>query len=101
MTRLLRNARLDVHSFASAEALLASAGRYACLVLDLHLPGLSGLELAERLRVEGDRTPIVFVTGSGDDLIREVKHRTGQTCLAKPVDEASLLMAIATAVIRG
>jgi FixJ family two-component response regulator len=101
LTRLLRFAHFDVDPFGSAEAFLAAAGPYACLVLDLQLPGLSGLELAEHLQAGGDRTPLVFITGSGEHLIREVKRRTGFPCLAKPVDEAALLMAIATALLRG
>jgi FixJ family two-component response regulator len=101
LTRVLQNARLDVHPFGSAEALLASTGRYACLVLDIQLPGISGLQLADQLRTEGDRTPIVFLTGGGDDLVRDVKRRTGQACLTKPVDEATLLIAIATAALKG
>jgi FixJ family two-component response regulator len=101
LTRLLESSRFAVSAFASAEALLASTACHACLILDLHLPGLSGLELAERLREDGDRTPIVFMSGSGPDLIREVRQRTGRTCLAKPIDEATLLAAVATALIKG
>lgn len=99
LTRLLRSASFHVEAFASAEAFLAATGRYACLILDLQLPGLSGLELAEQLEVAGDRTPIVFMTGSGEGLRHEVKRRTGKPCLAKPVDEAVLLMAVATALV--
>ena len=99
MARLLRCARFQVDAFASAEAFLATTGHYACLILDLQLPGLSGLELAEQMGAAGDRTPIVFVTGSGDGLVHDVRRRTGKPCLAKPVDEAVLLMAIATALL--
>ena len=104
LTRLFERSRFAVSAFASAEALIAASGpsgRYACLLVDLHLPGLSGLELADRLREEGDWTPIVFMSGSGPDLIREVRRRTGRTCLAKPIDEATLLTALATALLRG
>lgn len=101
LTRLLRSARFHVDAFASAEAFLATTGRYACLILDLQLPGISGLELAGQLEASGDRTPIVFMTGSGDGLMHEVRRRTGKPCLAKPVDEAALLMAIATALVKG
>lgn len=101
LTRLLRGASFQVDAFASAEAFLATTGRYACLILDLQLPGLSGLELAEQLEKAGDRTPIVFMTGSGEGLMHDVRRRTGKPCLAKPVDEAVLLTAVATALLRG
>lgn len=101
LTRLLRSAGFRVDAFASAEAFLETTGRHACLILDLQLPGLSGLELAGQLEVSGDRTPIVFMTGSGQGLMDDVRRRTGKPCLAKPVDEAALLAALATMLLRG
>ena len=101
LARLLRSARFQVDVFESAEAFLTTTARHDCLILDVQLPGQSGIELAERLEADGDRTPIVFLTGSGADLVHEVKRRTGRTCLPKPVDEAVLLMAVVTALVRG
>ena len=99
LTRLLRGASFHVDAFASAEAFLATTDAHACLILDVQLPGLSGLELAEQLAAAGDRTPIIFMTGSCEGLRHDVRCRTGKPCLAKPVDEAALLTAVATALL--
>ena len=66
---LLRSAGFKVASFASAETFLrsSSARKANFLVLDLRLPGLSGLELHARLRHEGVETPTVLVTGDRDN----------------------------------
>jgi FixJ family two-component response regulator len=101
LTRLLRCAGFEVEAFASAEAFQAATGRHACLILDVQLPGLSGLELAEQLDAAGDRTPIVFVSGCCDTLMQDVRRRTGRPCLAKPVDEAALLAVLAMELRQG
>lgn len=100
LARLLRGANFRVDAFASAEAFMASVNRHACLILDVQLPGRPGLELAGQLEAAGDRTPIVFITGSGEGLMREVRRRTGKPCLAKPVDETALLAALASALVQ-
>lgn len=104
LRRLIRSAGLDVTAFASAEEFLHAAGQPApaCLVLDLHLPGLSGLELHERLRAEGRSTPAVFITAYGDDQARERAFRGGAVAfLPKPFDDRSLLDAVAQALDAG
>ena len=70
--RLIRSFGFAVDTFASAEDFLAS-GRLdetACLVLDLYMPGLSGLELQARLNAMGYHLPIVFITAFADDNAR-------------------------------
>lgn len=64
----LKEAGLKVQAFASGEDLLAAnAGeRPGCLVLDLRMPGMSGLDLQEALRARGSQMPIIFITGHGD-----------------------------------
>jgi FixJ family two-component response regulator len=98
--RLLRSAGLTVETFATAEAFLRAGARPpACLVLDVRLPGLSGLELQARLAAEGRRIPIVFITGHEDDQARHQALAAGALdFLAKPFDEGALLGALAVAL---
>src|SRR5262249_30414811 len=68
---LIRSAGLRVETFASARQFLAgsrsnSGGAPSCLVLDVHLPGLSGLELQKRMAEVNVEIPIIFITGRGD-----------------------------------
>ncbi len=65
---LLRTAGLDVETFPRAAAFLESTAvrRPGCLVLDVRMPGMSGLELQRQLQQQGCRTPIIFMTGHGD-----------------------------------
>jgi FixJ family two-component response regulator len=66
-----------------------------CLILDLHLPGLSGLELQDRLKTEGRNFPIVFITAFTDDLARERALEAGAIAfLHKPFEERDLLDAV-------
>ena len=97
MTRLLASAGYSVEAFASAREFLARE-RYAgpcCLVLDVRMPGLSGLELQETLAAAGRRMSIVFITGHVDVpmSVRAMK-RGAADLLTKPVDDKVLLAAI-------
>ena len=99
--RLLRAAGFQSVSFASAEELLQTktADVAACLVLDIHLPGLSGLELT-RLLIESGRTkPVIFITGQDEPSLRDEALRLG--CIdyfRKPFEGSALLKAIRAAV---
>src|SRR4051812_40070977 len=66
--RLLRAAGIQPITYASAEAFLADAKhpQFDCLVLDVQLGGMSGLELSRRLTAEGGQTPIIFITAHDD-----------------------------------
>ncbi|MGA9625160.1 MAG: response regulator, partial [Bryobacteraceae bacterium] len=68
LSSLIRSAGLQVEVFASAQEFLARPGAKApgCLVLDLQLPGLSGLDLQKRMAEAGLEIPIVFLTGHGN-----------------------------------
>ena len=68
LSRVLREHGWSVEMFESAEAFLARSDRTAsgCVVLDVTMPGLDGLELQQRLAAEGDALPIVFISGQGD-----------------------------------
>jgi FixJ family two-component response regulator len=99
--RLLRSSGLKVESFATAEEFLqAAAGPLpGCLVLDVHLPGLSGPELRARLSAEGRDAPVVYVSGYEDEGLRDRELRTGAVAfLRKPFEEQSLLDAVAGAL---
>lgn len=71
--RLLRLAGFQPVTYSSAEALLEDTKRprFDCLVLDIQLEGMSGLELSQRLAAVCDRTPIIFITAHDDAEVRE------------------------------
>jgi two-component system, LuxR family, response regulator DctR len=101
LVRLIRTASCDAEGFGSAEAFLASTSRYACVLVDMRLPGLSALDLDRHLRTAADLTPVIFMSASGETLAREISRRTGRPCLAKPVDGIQLLIAVSLAVQPG
>ena len=103
LQRLLRSAGWRAETFASAQEFLARslAESPNCVVLDLQLPGLSGLDLQKQMAEVGLEIPIVFVTGHGDipASVRAMKAGAVQF-LTKPVDEQELIQAIEEAVER-
>lgn len=104
LTRLLRAQGLAVQSFASARELLAQAPPKgpACLVLDVAMPEMDGLQVQERLRERGVDLPIVFLSGRGDIPMSVRALKAGaEDFLTKPVDGADLLRAIRAALQRG
>lgn len=90
-----------VEDFGSAEAFLAAyhPGREGCLLIDLNLPGMSGIALLEQLRSRGDHLPTILITGSGDIGLAVEAMRTG-ACdfIEKPVRRVELLASIARAI---
>jgi FixJ family two-component response regulator len=70
--RLLRSAGFSVESFGSAEAFLDSGRHHetGCLITDIRMPGMSGLELQSRLNSDGCLIPTVFITAHGDEKMR-------------------------------
>jgi FixJ family two-component response regulator len=103
LQNLLRSVGLRVEAFASAQEFLHSTRPDvpSCLVLDVRLPGLSGLELQQRL-AEGDRAmPIIFITGHGDIPMTVQAMKAGAVeFLAKPFRDQALLDAIQQALDR-
>ena len=97
MARLIRSAGLMAKTFASGEEFLAAArpNLPSCLVLDVNLPGLNGLDLQQELAKSALRFPIIFLTGHGDIpmTVRAVKAGAANF-LTKPVDDEALLDAI-------
>src|ERR1700726_729804 len=100
---LVESERLPVHCFKSAEEFLDStAGREAsCLIADIRMPGMSGLELQATLRCESCLVPIIFITGLGDIPMAVRAMREGAIdFLTKPVDDAALLRSVERAFHR-
>jgi|SRR5258705_7414269 FixJ family two-component response regulator len=98
---LLRSAGFRVATFASAEDFLASGQLVttACLILDLQMPGMDGLDLQQRLIDDGHRVPIVVLTAHGDDAVRNRALAAGALrLLKKPVDGEALLEAVSFAL---
>lgn len=103
LARLLKAAGYEAETFASVRDFLARRPHDGpcCLVLDVRMPGLTGLDLQEALRAAGQRLSIVFITGYRDVPV-SVKAMKGGAVdfLTKPVDEETLLGAIQQAVAR-
>ena len=101
LERLLRSASYHVETFASAEEFLRRE-RYkgpACLVLDVYLPGLDGLDLLKVLAVMDYRLPIVFITGHGDVPMGVEAMRVGAVdFLSKPFSDEDLIKALENAM---
>jgi FixJ family two-component response regulator len=100
LSRLVRLAGLDGQAYDSAEAFLeaqpAPPSQPACLVVDLQMPGLSGLELQKKLSQSHASCPVVFISGNGDIPSTVQAMRQGAvTFLTKPFDNDDLLRAIA------
>ena len=87
--------------FASAEAFLngRAANQAACLVLDINLPGMSGVELNQRLKAEGSELPVIFITAADDDIRRLAAMAGCVACLRKPF-AADLLIGVIRKAVR-
>ncbi|HEX6572725.1 MAG TPA: response regulator [Steroidobacteraceae bacterium] len=100
---LLRSVSLDVHLFASAQEFMHAERRDApgCLVLDVRLPGMSGLTFQQELAKAGIALPIIFISGHGDVPMTVRAMKAGAVeFLTKPFDDQVLLDAIDAAIER-
>lgn len=103
LERLIRSAGLAVQTFASGAAFLESTRhvRPACVVLDLHMPDLSGFEVQLALAQSGESVPVIVITGHDNPQSRALAYEQGASAyLDKPVDETMLLDAINAATRR-
>jgi FixJ family two-component response regulator len=101
LRRLLRLADYEVAAFASGEDFLHSLNVRlpACAVLDIHMPGLSGLEVQARVRNARLRIPVVLVTASDDPSLDQLALEAGASCLLrKPFSGDQLLEAVGNAL---
>jgi len=103
LERLLRSAGYAVETFASARAFLdrGDYARASCLVLDVRMPGQSGLDLQEVLVTAGYDIPILFITGHGDVAMAVQAIKAGAVdFLAKPFDDGMFLEAVQQATTK-
>jgi len=102
LRRLLRGAGFAVKAFGSAEEVLGleHPETINCLVLDIHMPGLSGFDLQEHLADAQLLIPIIFITAHDDPLTRERAQKGGVAYFPKPFDAQSLIGAIGKALGR-
>jgi FixJ family two-component response regulator len=100
LTRLLRARGFNAVPYASAKEFLAAlpATPPDCLVVDLQMPGMTGLELLQHLQREGLHIPTVVITAHGDaDTLERCVTAGASSCLKKPLQDTSLFAAIAAA----
>src|SRR6202047_1346325 len=98
---LLKAVGLPAQTFASAEEFLKSSQQHqtACLIADIRMPGISGLELQAKLNAEHCRIPIIFITAHGDAQMRMQALRAGAVeFLTKPFDDEILLETVRAAL---
>jgi FixJ family two-component response regulator len=98
---LLNAGGLRSRAFASAEEFLNSGQQHeiACLIADIRMPGISGLELQARLNAEHYRIPTIFITAHGDAKLRMQALRSGAVeFLTKPFDDEALLESVQAAL---
>jgi len=101
LQRLLKSAGFQVRSFASAEDFLDSGQQHetACLIADIRMPGMSGLDLQAKLNADHCPIPIIFITAHGDEQMRLQAMRGGAVkFLGKPFDCAILLESLRVAL---
>jgi FixJ family two-component response regulator len=98
---MLKSVGLSSQTFASAEEFLNSGQQHqtACLIADIRMPGMSGLELQAKLNAEHCRIPTIFITAHGDTRMRMQALRAGAVeFLAKPFDDEALLGSVRAAL---
>ncbi len=101
LQRLIEAAGYAVETFASGEAFLEVTpwSRSACVIIDIHMVGMTGLELQERLTARGSRAPVILITANDDAPTRQRVGLSGAAAyLPKPFDRRTLLGAIREAI---
>ena len=98
---LLKSVGLPAQTFASSEEFLKSGQQHqaGCLIADIRMPGISGLELQAKLNADRCRIPTIFITAHGDEKMRMQALRAGAVeFLAKPFDDEALLESVRAAL---
>ena len=97
---LMESAGLAARCYGSAEEFLQSERwpQTACLVLDIMMPGMSGLEMQAELKTLGVRLPIIFITAHGDSTMQSQAMQAGAEVLVKPFDDEVLLQKVRAAL---
>jgi FixJ family two-component response regulator len=100
---LLSSLGYTVHTFASAQEFLRSGllNGTSCVIADVRMPGMSGLELQTLLLKQGQRVPLIFITAFSEEAVRAQALGAGAICLlTKPFDRATLVRCLDTALGR-
>jgi FixJ family two-component response regulator len=100
---LLRSLGYTVHTFASAEDFLRSShfNDTSCVIADVQMPAMSGVELQALLLAQGHLVPFIFITAFPEETIRKRAMKAGAICfLTKPFDRLSLIKCLDTALQR-
>ena len=103
LRNLLTSAGFLVETFQSAEVFMQSVHRQntGCMVLDLRMAGMSGLEFLKHLAATGSRIPVIILTAHGDEDTRQQTLQAGAVAfLKKPFQSAALVDAVRTALVR-
>ena len=101
LSGLMRSLGFSVRTFSSGESFLKSSclNRAACLIADVQMPGMTGLELHNRLAASGKPIPTILITAYPDERVRAQALKAGVLCyLAKPFNESELLACIHSAL---
>jgi FixJ family two-component response regulator len=101
MTSLVRSLGYEAMAFPSAEDFLGCEQRRdtSCLISDVQMPGMNGLELQRVLMSEGSTLPIIFITAFPDDQVQQIALRAGAWCfLSKPFNGDKLITCLETAL---
>lgn len=100
MLFLLETANLEAAAYAAADEFLARLnGAKGCIVTDVRMPGMNGLELMEALKTRGSRLPVIVITGHGDIGMAVAAMKAGAIdFIEKPFDDEALLRAIRSAL---
>jgi FixJ family two-component response regulator len=98
---LVRSLGYNAREFASAEDFLAALPASDCIVTDIQMPGLSGIDLKNELVRNGDATPVIMITARGDAGIEQRARASGASCfLKKPFETSDLVSCIESALGR-
>ena len=100
--RLLRSMGFSVYAFASAQEFLSSPqlSETSCVIADVQMPGMTGVELQDHLIAHDHSMPIIFITAFPHDRVRERAMNAGAVCfLSKPFDETRLLECVEQALM--
>lgn len=103
LVALIRSMGYEARGFASAEEYLAlQDGRCACVITDLHMPGLNGIEMMQSLRKMGYRVPAIMITARAEPTIEARAVAAGALCvLRKPFEAEALLECLQRALAPG
>jgi FixJ family two-component response regulator len=102
--RLLRSANLNAETFSSAEEFLSAPRQKenVCIIIDIRMPGLTGLDLLKRLASNRNRMPVIAISAQDDEETREQARDLGAVSFYhKPIDDQALLDAIWWAMAKG